>query len=93
MQKPLDIWHEDFDKCRGCCREGTHKMCPAYGTKFYMSGIPFTKDMEAGFREIALIGGGDMIHIANHAFDIGKHKEPSTIERIIQWVTRKKHST
>lgn len=33
-------------KCTGCQRNEIHKMCPAYGTPFYMSGIPFTIEIQ-----------------------------------------------
>lgn len=35
-------------KCSGCQRElfEPHKMCPAWGTKYYMSGELFTPEME-----------------------------------------------
>jgi hypothetical protein len=32
--------------CPGCLRHDIHKKCPAHGTPFYMSGIPFTEKME-----------------------------------------------
>ena len=28
--------------CPGCMKPEIHKYCPAYGTPFYMSGIPYT---------------------------------------------------
>jgi len=33
--------------CDGCLRETTHKFCPACGTDFYMSGIPYTPEVES----------------------------------------------
>lgn len=33
-------------KCPGCQRQELHKFCPAYGTHFYMSGIPFTIEIQ-----------------------------------------------
>ncbi len=33
-------------KCSGCQRIAMHKRCPAYGTKFYMSGEAFTEEVE-----------------------------------------------
>lgn len=33
-------------KCAGCGREELHKMCPAYGTIFYMSDIPYLPEIE-----------------------------------------------
>ena len=39
-------------KCGGCQRPELHKMCPAYGTPFYMSGIPFTELIEDLIKEI-----------------------------------------
>ena len=38
-------------KCPGCQREELHKMCPAYGTPFYMTGILFTKELEEQYKE------------------------------------------
>ncbi len=35
--------------CLGCQRQEEHKLCPAYGTVFYMSGVPFTPEIEALF--------------------------------------------
>lgn len=32
--------------CPGCRRYEMHKMCPAYGTEYYMSGIPYTERVE-----------------------------------------------
>jgi hypothetical protein len=32
-------------KCPGCQREGLHKMCPAWGTIYYMSGIPLPAEI------------------------------------------------
>lgn len=34
------------EPCPGCGRMELHKMCPAHGTPFYMSGIPFSKETE-----------------------------------------------
>jgi hypothetical protein len=35
-----------YPKCPGCQRRELHKFCPAYGTPYYMSGIPYTKELE-----------------------------------------------
>jgi hypothetical protein len=35
-----------MNKCPGCQRQEMHKMCPAYNTPFYMTGIPFTNNIE-----------------------------------------------
>ena len=32
--------------CPGCGRDELHKMCPAWGTEYYMSGKLFTKEIE-----------------------------------------------
>lgn len=32
--------------CDGCKRYEIHKMCPAYGTEFYMTGVPYTERVE-----------------------------------------------
>lgn len=37
--------------CPGCSRHEIHKMCPAYGTKYYMSGILLTKELEEENKE------------------------------------------
>ena len=37
---------DEVTKCPGCGRLETHKMCPAWGTPFYMSGVDFTEDVE-----------------------------------------------
>lgn len=37
-------------KCRGCQREELHKMCPAHGTLYYMSGKEFTPEMEKALK-------------------------------------------
>jgi len=34
------------DLCDGCQRPEVHKKCPAHGTPFYMSGIPYPKEIE-----------------------------------------------
>lgn len=50
MDEPKDI-------CKGCGRPEIHKMCPAWGTRYYMSGILFTEEMEkecAGERTAAI---------------------------------------
>lgn len=36
----------EHEVCHGCGRKELHKMCPAWGTKYFMSGIYFTKEME-----------------------------------------------
>lgn len=33
--------------CAGCGRADLHKMCPAYGTPYYMSGKYFSSEAEA----------------------------------------------
>jgi hypothetical protein len=38
------------DLCPGCQRPEMHKMCPAYGTEYYMSGKPFTKEIENSYK-------------------------------------------
>lgn len=43
---------QDFSyTCKGCGRTvdlsvNSHKLCPAWGTPFYMSGIPFTIEIQ-----------------------------------------------
>ena len=37
--------------CPGCGRQEVHKMCPAHGTKYYMSGKVFTEEMEKELKE------------------------------------------
>lgn len=37
--------------CPGCGRDEFHKFCPAWGTKYYMSGTYFTKEMEEETKE------------------------------------------
>jgi ribA/ribD-fused uncharacterized protein len=37
--------------CPGCGRPEIHKMCPAWGTEYYMSGKLFTKELEEQTRE------------------------------------------
>lgn len=32
--------------CPGCGRNEIHKACPAHGTPYYMSGKPFTVEVE-----------------------------------------------
>jgi GTP pyrophosphokinase len=41
-------------KCRGCQRKDLHKMCPAHGTLYYMSGEPFTKEVESIYHRFSL---------------------------------------
>lgn len=36
---------EDY-KCPGCQRPELHKMCPAWNTPYYMTGTPFTEEVE-----------------------------------------------
>jgi len=38
-------------KCPGCQRPEVHKMCPAWGTPFYMSGTLFTEELEKEWAE------------------------------------------
>lgn len=38
-------------KCPGCQRPEIHKMCPAWGTPLYMSGVLFTKEDEEKYAE------------------------------------------
>ena len=38
--------------CVGCGRYELHKMCPAHGTKYYMSGKLFTAEMEELCKEL-----------------------------------------
>ena len=35
-----------MNKCPGCQRDEIHKKCPAHGTPFYMSGVPFSIRVE-----------------------------------------------
>ena len=37
--------------CPGCGRPELHKMCPAWGTEYYMSGKLFTQELEEQTRE------------------------------------------
>lgn len=39
--------------CPGCQRMELHKMCPAHGTPFYMSGIPFSKETELTYYRLS----------------------------------------
>ena len=32
--------------CEGCRRPEIHKSCPAYGTEFYMTGVPYTEETQ-----------------------------------------------
>ena len=41
-------------KCRGCQREDLHKMCPAHGTLYFMSGEPFTKELESIYHKFSV---------------------------------------
>ena len=36
---------EENYTCVGCQRNDIHFMCPAYGTHFYMSGVPYTEQI------------------------------------------------
>ena len=38
--------NEEVPKCPGCGRYELHKRCPAYGTRFYLSGIDYTPEIE-----------------------------------------------
>lgn len=40
------------DVCPGCQRLEFHKMCPAHGTPFYMSGVPYTENDERNYNEM-----------------------------------------
>lgn len=40
--------------CPGCKRYEIHKMCPAYGTAFYISDYPFTPAIEKLIKEYNL---------------------------------------
>ena len=37
--------------CPGCGRSEMHKMCPAWGTSYYLSGKLFTKEIEEATRD------------------------------------------
>lgn len=37
--------------CAGCGRPEIHKMCPAWGTDYYMSGKLFTPELELEWAE------------------------------------------
>lgn len=39
-------------KCRGCGRPELHKMCPAWGTPFYMSGKLYTEEDEKQYGQM-----------------------------------------
>lgn len=40
--------HDNDDHiCLGCSQEAFHKYCPAHGTYFYMSGVPYTPEIDA----------------------------------------------
>ena len=41
-----DLISSPEDVCDGCMRIAMHKMCPAHGTPFYMTGVPFTEEVE-----------------------------------------------
>jgi hypothetical protein len=43
---------KNIDKCPGCQRLEVHKMCPAWGTPLYMSGVLFTKEHEKQYAEL-----------------------------------------
>ena len=51
--------------CPGCQRNEIHFMCPAYGTPFYMSGVPYSVRVESLFKEFPL-------ELQNIIFDICK---------------------
>lgn len=61
MASDFEIIHETIEcsmchyrneeVCPGCGRPETHKMCPAWGTEYYMSGKLFTKELEEQTRE------------------------------------------
>ena len=40
----------DEKLCPGCGRDALHKMCPAWGTPFYMSGVKFTEEIETRWK-------------------------------------------
>ncbi len=49
--------------CPGCMRPEIHKSCPAHGTEYYMSGKPFTIEVQIklaedkAFKRGFIIGG------------------------------------
>ena len=52
------------DKCLGCQRTEVHKRCPAHGTPFYMSGVPYTKHIENIIKNYANMNSGiDMAEV------------------------------
>ena len=38
--------------CSGCGRAELHKMCPAWGTPIYGSGILFTKELQEKYADV-----------------------------------------
>jgi hypothetical protein len=45
MRSHIMNFDEDDCTCPGCGREDMHLMCPAFGTPFYMSGIPYLVEL------------------------------------------------
>lgn len=43
----FDMYYNDDDLCPGCGQKALHKYCPAHGSYFYMSGIPYTPEVHA----------------------------------------------
>jgi len=41
-----EITTDEEEVCRGCQRKEMHKLCPAFGTPYYMSGTAFTEEIE-----------------------------------------------
>ena len=73
------------DLCDGCQRPEVHKKCPAHGTPFYMSGIPYTKEVHA----TRVFGGGnieDIFAVVKSVLDnLGvKYKDPLS-NRMVQY--------
>ncbi len=70
-----------MDKCPGCQRDEIHKMCPAYGTPYYMSGIPYSIRTETLFNLFPL-------DLRDLVFDVCKmvyedqHPNPQFVEHL-----------
>lgn len=66
------------NRCPGCRRVATHKVCPAHGTPFYMSGVPFTFDIAFLYWKRVKEGGVDpdsFFQAAKMLYELGAETE------------------
>ena len=70
--------------CPGCGRKELHKMCPAHGTPYYMSGVLFTKEMEEKWTKLRPIVDKSISYIeSNYDLDL-EHGRSRIVNALIE---------